>query len=100
MFRVANLRSLLTPSRSASCTYDMGLLNYRQYTINTNRHHPHDNTIIATLPHNANIRYPSHRHTIPNEQHWEENWVKTGLYLSQLTNFSLVQQKAKLNKNR
>ena len=28
---------------------------------------PHDTTIIATLPHNANASYPPHRHTIPNE---------------------------------
>ena len=42
---------------------------------------------------------PPHRHTIPNEQHWEENWVNSGLSTSQSNNLRLVQQKSNLNKN-
>ena len=95
---------LIVLVRSCELSKGLGFILHKTSSIlpvNMNHHHPpHDTTIIATLPHNANTRYPPHRHTILNEQQWEENWVKTGLHSSRLTNFSLVQQQAKLNKNR
>ena len=49
-------------------------------------YHHHQTTSNATLPHNANPRYPPHRHTLPNEHQWEEIWENLGLYSSRSQN--------------
>ena len=65
-----------------------GVLVHAVRALNTTHHHHHHTTPNATLPRNAKTRYPPKRHTIPNEHQWEENWVKTGLSSSRLTDRS------------